>query len=143
MKTTLRVTTISIHNVFAIGLKMKVTTVRVLSVVGLKPREEKETPADFLVEIPFKDNERKEKPKEVPNSSSKWRLYIYGSFNSDRSGARNQNKKAYTLSKLASMTFEHLTKEVLVEVLIKRSIEEKEVLEGRDAGEEKLDGPYL
>ncbi|GJR97346.1 reverse transcriptase domain-containing protein [Tanacetum coccineum] len=30
---------------------------------------------------------------------------------------RNQNKKADTLSKLASMTFEHLTKEVLVEVL--------------------------
>ncbi|GKB27785.1 reverse transcriptase domain-containing protein [Tanacetum coccineum] len=41
---------------------------------------------------------------------------------------RNQNKKADTLSKLASMTFEHLTKEVLVEVLLKRSIEEKEIL---------------
>ncbi|GKE60469.1 reverse transcriptase domain-containing protein [Tanacetum coccineum] len=33
---------------------------------------------------------------------------------------RNQNKKADALSKLASMTFEHLTKEVLVEVLTKR-----------------------
>nr|GEU43837.1 reverse transcriptase domain-containing protein [Tanacetum cinerariifolium] len=41
---------------------------------------------------------------------------------------RNQNKNADALSKLASMTFEHLTKEVLVEVLAKRSIEEKEVL---------------
>ncbi|GKA67736.1 reverse transcriptase domain-containing protein [Tanacetum coccineum] len=41
---------------------------------------------------------------------------------------RNQNKKANALSKLASMTFEHQTKEVLVEVLAKRSIEEKEVL---------------
>ncbi|GJX31178.1 reverse transcriptase domain-containing protein [Tanacetum coccineum] len=41
---------------------------------------------------------------------------------------RNQNKKADALSKLASMTFEHLTKEVLVKVLNKRSIEEKEVL---------------
>ncbi|GKF15460.1 reverse transcriptase domain-containing protein [Tanacetum coccineum] len=41
---------------------------------------------------------------------------------------RNQNKKADALSKLASMTFEHLTKEVLVEVLAKRSIEKKEVL---------------
>ncbi|GKF58870.1 reverse transcriptase domain-containing protein, partial [Tanacetum coccineum] len=41
---------------------------------------------------------------------------------------RNQNNKADALSKLASMTFEHLTKEVLVEVLAKRSIEEKEVL---------------
>ncbi|GKB85410.1 reverse transcriptase domain-containing protein [Tanacetum coccineum] len=41
---------------------------------------------------------------------------------------RNQNKKADAISKLASITFEHLTKEVLVEVLTKRSIEEKEVL---------------
>ncbi|GJY08323.1 reverse transcriptase domain-containing protein [Tanacetum coccineum] len=41
---------------------------------------------------------------------------------------RNQNKKADALSKLALMTFEHLTKEVLVEVLMKTSIEEKEVL---------------
>ncbi|GJY34518.1 reverse transcriptase domain-containing protein [Tanacetum coccineum] len=40
----------------------------------------------------------------------------------------NQNKKADALSKMASITFEHLTKEVLVEVLTKRSIEEKEVL---------------
>ncbi|GJR74150.1 putative nucleotidyltransferase, ribonuclease H [Tanacetum coccineum] len=185
-------------------------------------RNEKETPADFLVEIPFEDNEKKEKPKEVPDSNSKWRLYTDGASNSDGSGAglmlidpegkeytyalrfefettnneaeyeallaglriaqemeiakvaifldsqllvnqikgtfaakqtsikdylqkvktalrgfeeytvehvrRNQNKKADALSKLASMTFEHLTKEVLVEVLTKRSIEEKEVL---------------
>ncbi|GJR19907.1 reverse transcriptase domain-containing protein [Tanacetum coccineum] len=41
---------------------------------------------------------------------------------------RNQNKKVDALNKLASMTFEHLTKEVLVEVLAKRSIEEKEFL---------------
>ncbi|GKC96986.1 reverse transcriptase domain-containing protein, partial [Tanacetum coccineum] len=41
---------------------------------------------------------------------------------------RNQNKKADALSKLALMTFEHLTKEVIVKVLTKRSIEEKEVL---------------
>ncbi|GJW13662.1 putative ribonuclease H-like domain-containing protein [Tanacetum coccineum] len=40
----------------------------------------------------------------------------------------NKNKKADALSKLASMTFEHLTKEVIVKVLIKRSIAEKEVL---------------
>ncbi|GJS66348.1 reverse transcriptase domain-containing protein, partial [Tanacetum coccineum] len=149
--------------------------------------EEKETPADFLVEIPSKDNEMKEKPKEVPDSSSKCRHYTDGASNSDRSGARlmlidpdgkeytyalcfkfetmnneaeyeallagtfaakqasikdylqkiktalrgfedytvehvrrNQNKKADALSKLASITFEHLTKEVLVEVLTKR-----------------------
>ncbi|GJT68976.1 reverse transcriptase domain-containing protein [Tanacetum coccineum] len=42
---------------------------------------------------------------------------------------RNQNKKADALSKLASMTFKHLTKEVLVEVLPKRSIEEKKILQ--------------
>ncbi|GJQ97638.1 hypothetical protein Tco_0008777 [Tanacetum coccineum] len=40
----------------------------------------------------------------------------------------NLNKKVDALSKLASMTFEHLTKEVLVEVLPKRSIEEKKIL---------------
>ncbi|GKB30739.1 reverse transcriptase domain-containing protein [Tanacetum coccineum] len=43
--------------------------------------------------------------------------------------ARNHNKKADALSKLASMTFEHLTKEVLVEVLAKRSIDDMEVLQ--------------
>ncbi|GJV43222.1 reverse transcriptase domain-containing protein [Tanacetum coccineum] len=49
---------------------------------------------------------------------------------------RNQNKKADALSKLASMTFEHLTKEVLVEVLARRSIEEKEVLQVETKEEE-------
>ncbi|GKA05275.1 reverse transcriptase domain-containing protein [Tanacetum coccineum] len=47
---------------------------------------------------------------------------------------RNQNKKADALSKLASMTFEHLTKEVLVEA--RRSIEEKEVLQVETKEEE-------
>ncbi|GKB55696.1 reverse transcriptase domain-containing protein, partial [Tanacetum coccineum] len=41
---------------------------------------------------------------------------------------KSQNKKADALSKMASKTFEHLTKKVLVETLAKRSIEEKEVL---------------
>ncbi|GJX60486.1 reverse transcriptase domain-containing protein [Tanacetum coccineum] len=49
---------------------------------------------------------------------------------------RNQNNKADALSKLASMTFEHLTKEVLVEVLARRSIEEKEVLQVETKEEE-------
>ncbi|XP_071734563.1 uncharacterized protein [Rutidosis leptorrhynchoides] len=40
---------------------------------------------------------------------------------------RSQNKKVDALSKLASITFEHLTKEVLVEALEQRSIELKEV----------------
>nr|GEX49416.1 hypothetical protein [Tanacetum cinerariifolium] len=46
------------------------------------------------------------------------------------------NKKADALSKLASMTFKHLTKEVLVEVLLKRSIEEKETLQVETKEEE-------
>ncbi|GJT01372.1 reverse transcriptase domain-containing protein [Tanacetum coccineum] len=50
-------------------------------------RNEKETPADFLVKIPFEDNEKKEKPKEVPDSNSKWRLYTDGASNLDGSGA--------------------------------------------------------
>ncbi|GJX68380.1 reverse transcriptase domain-containing protein [Tanacetum coccineum] len=49
---------------------------------------------------------------------------------------RNQNKKDDALSKLASMTFKHLTKEVLVEVLARRSIEEKEVLQVETKEEE-------
>ncbi|GJW37097.1 reverse transcriptase domain-containing protein [Tanacetum coccineum] len=40
---------------------------------------------------------------------------------------RYQNKKANSLSNLASMTFEHLTNEVLVEVLANRLINSKEV----------------
>ncbi|GKA42159.1 reverse transcriptase domain-containing protein [Tanacetum coccineum] len=55
-------------------------------IVFLK-RNEKETLADFLVEIPFEDNKKKEKPKEEPDSSSKWRLYTDGASNSDGSGA--------------------------------------------------------
>ncbi|GJT80287.1 reverse transcriptase domain-containing protein [Tanacetum coccineum] len=42
---------------------------------------------------------------------------------------RNKNKKAYALSKLASLTFEHLTKKVLVEKLANKSIYEKQVVE--------------
>ncbi|GJU54011.1 reverse transcriptase domain-containing protein [Tanacetum coccineum] len=49
---------------------------------------------------------------------------------------RNQNKKGDALSKLASMTFEQLTKEVLIEVLAKRSIEEKEILQVETKEEE-------
>ncbi|GKC93961.1 reverse transcriptase domain-containing protein [Tanacetum coccineum] len=44
-------------------------------------------PANFLIEIPSEDNEKKEKPNEVPYLSSKWRLYTDGASNSDGSGA--------------------------------------------------------
>nr|GEW52493.1 reverse transcriptase domain-containing protein [Tanacetum cinerariifolium] len=128
-------------------------------------RNEKETPTDFLVEIPFEDNEKKEKPKEVPNSNSKEYTYaLRFEFETTNNEAEyeallaanqtsikdylqkvntalrgfeeytvehvrmNQNKKVDALSKLASMTFEHLKKEGVVEVLTKMSIEEKEVL---------------
>lgn len=37
--------------------------------------------------------------------------------------ARNKNKKSDALSKLASLTFAHLTKEVMFEMLQKKSIE--------------------
>ncbi|GJZ29125.1 reverse transcriptase domain-containing protein [Tanacetum coccineum] len=40
---------------------------------------------------------------------------------------RNQNQKADVLSKLASVAFNHLTKELLVEVLNKKSVEAKEI----------------
>ncbi|GKA99972.1 reverse transcriptase domain-containing protein [Tanacetum coccineum] len=41
---------------------------------------------------------------------------------------RSENKKADALSKIASTSFAHLTKQVLVEVLKEKSIEEKEIL---------------
>ncbi|GKA25862.1 reverse transcriptase domain-containing protein, partial [Tanacetum coccineum] len=40
---------------------------------------------------------------------------------------RSQNKKANTLSKIASTSFAHLSKQVLVEILKEKSIKEKEV----------------
>nr|GEU49917.1 reverse transcriptase domain-containing protein [Tanacetum cinerariifolium] len=40
---------------------------------------------------------------------------------------RNMNQKAYVLSKLASVAFNHLTKEVLVEILNERSTKNQEV----------------
>ncbi|GKB47154.1 reverse transcriptase domain-containing protein [Tanacetum coccineum] len=42
--------------------------------------------------------------------------------------SRSENKKANTLSKIASTSFAHLTKQVLVETLKRKSIEEREIL---------------
>ncbi|GJS14870.1 reverse transcriptase domain-containing protein [Tanacetum coccineum] len=50
-------------------------------------RDERETPADFLPEIPFDDSEKKVKEKEVSYPSNKWKLYIDGASNSDGAGA--------------------------------------------------------
>ncbi|GJT79717.1 reverse transcriptase domain-containing protein [Tanacetum coccineum] len=53
---------------------------------GPKKQEEWPNGQSNLVEIPFEDNEKKEKPKEVPDSNSKWRLYTDGASNTDGSG---------------------------------------------------------
>ncbi|GJX11313.1 reverse transcriptase domain-containing protein [Tanacetum coccineum] len=146
---------------------------------------EKETPKDFLIEAPPKDDKKEVERKtdmklEETKLSCELKLYMDKASSSDGSGAglmlidpedsqllvnqvkgiyaakqpaireylqkiketlrrfdsytiehvrRNQNKKANALSKLALMAFEHLTKEVLVEVLAKRFIKEKEVLQ--------------
>ncbi|GJZ70691.1 reverse transcriptase domain-containing protein [Tanacetum coccineum] len=81
------------------------------------------TPKDFLIEVPIEDNEKKAEEKKTKKALKGFDSYTIEHIR------RNQNKKADTLSKLALMTFEHLTKEVLVEVLLKRSIEEKEILQ--------------
>nr|GEZ29152.1 reverse transcriptase domain-containing protein [Tanacetum cinerariifolium] len=100
--------------------------------------------------LPFKDPEGKEytyaptlqiqknKQRNRIRSTIDWVANITGDGNynpgnlrritiAGKSNKRNQNKKANALSKLASMTFEHLTKEMLVEVLSKRSKEKKEI----------------
>ncbi|GJS03544.1 reverse transcriptase domain-containing protein [Tanacetum coccineum] len=72
-----------------------------------------------------------------------WVLFIDGSSCLEGSGARliltnpegkeftyalSENKKADALSKIASTSFAHLTKQVLVETLKRKSIEEREIL---------------
>ncbi|GKG05113.1 reverse transcriptase domain-containing protein [Tanacetum coccineum] len=39
------------------------------------PTDERETPADFLPEIPFDDSEKKVKEKEVSDPCNEWKLY--------------------------------------------------------------------
>nr|GEV99674.1 reverse transcriptase domain-containing protein [Tanacetum cinerariifolium] len=121
-------------------------------------REEKETPTNFLVEIPSEDNERKEKRKEIDPKGKEYTSALRFKFETTNNETeyetllaakqasikdylkkvktalrgfedytvahvrRNQNKKVDALSKLTLMTFEHLTKEVLVEVLTKREV---------------------
>ncbi|GJX28566.1 reverse transcriptase domain-containing protein [Tanacetum coccineum] len=59
---------------------------------------------------------------------AKAKEYIaYFKYFSMKNIPRNQNQKANVLSKLASVAFNHLTKEVLVEVLNERSTEVKEI----------------
>ncbi|GJT48346.1 reverse transcriptase domain-containing protein [Tanacetum coccineum] len=49
--------------------------------------DERETPADFLPEIPFDDSEKKVKEKEVSDPSNEWKLYTDRAFSSDGAGA--------------------------------------------------------
>nr|GEV20426.1 reverse transcriptase domain-containing protein [Tanacetum cinerariifolium] len=90
--------------------------------------------ADFIVERPDDDPpdtpiEDKEK---LPDT---WTLFIDGSKtspallkNSPSNKYLGENKKVDALSKIASTSFAHLSKQVLVEELKEKSIDEKEVL---------------
>ncbi|GJU32769.1 reverse transcriptase domain-containing protein [Tanacetum coccineum] len=53
---------------------------------------------------------------------------VNGSYVAKESVPRSENKKANALSKIASTSFAHLSKQVLVEELNEKSINEKEVL---------------
>ncbi|GJU87334.1 ribonuclease H-like domain-containing protein [Tanacetum coccineum] len=50
-------------------------------------RDERETPADFLPEIPFDDSEKKVKEKEVSDPSNEWKLYTNRASSPDGAGA--------------------------------------------------------
>nr|GEW53766.1 reverse transcriptase domain-containing protein [Tanacetum cinerariifolium] len=56
------------------------------NIIFLK-RDERETPADFLPEIPFDDSEKRVKEKEVSDPSKEWKLYTDGASSSDGAGA--------------------------------------------------------
>ncbi|XP_071694828.1 uncharacterized protein [Rutidosis leptorrhynchoides] len=56
---------------------------------------------------------------------------------------RNKNKKADVLSKLATLTFDHLHKRVLVEELKERSIHEKPIMTIVEGDKETWKTPYL
>ncbi|XP_071733165.1 uncharacterized protein [Rutidosis leptorrhynchoides] len=56
---------------------------------------------------------------------------------------RNKNKKADVLSKLATLTFDHLHKKVLVEVLKEKSVDEKVVVATVEEGEPCWITPYV
>ncbi|GJS57987.1 reverse transcriptase domain-containing protein [Tanacetum coccineum] len=107
--------------------------------------------ADFIVERPEEESpdELMTEPEVLPEP---WTLFTDGSSCVDGSGAgliltnpegaeftyamssikqipRSENKKADALSKIASTSFAHLNKQVLVEELKEKSINEKEILD--------------
>nr|GEU91650.1 reverse transcriptase domain-containing protein [Tanacetum cinerariifolium] len=56
------------------------------NIVFLK-RDERETPTDFLPEIPFDDSEKRVKEKEVSDPSNEWKLYTDRASSFDGTGA--------------------------------------------------------
>ncbi|GJV75460.1 reverse transcriptase domain-containing protein [Tanacetum coccineum] len=137
-------------------------------------REEKEMPADFLVEIPSEDNEKKEKPKEVPDSCNlEGKEYTYAL----RFEFETTNNKAEYEELLAGLRIAQEMEIKKVAIFLDCQLLEpeqesrcakkagindlrtshkgstslsfdqkvnrgKRSFGGRDAGEEKLDGPY-
>ncbi|GJV34730.1 reverse transcriptase domain-containing protein [Tanacetum coccineum] len=77
-----------------------------------------EHPEDDLIDTPMEAEE------EFTYKSGRSRIHLRSKVQVPRS----ENKKADALSKIASTSFAHLTKQVLVEELIEKSINEAEVL---------------
>ncbi|GJX16093.1 hypothetical protein Tco_0216925 [Tanacetum coccineum] len=73
------------------------------------------------------DEETDFKEKQHAGQTTRWKLYTDGASSGDGFGAGLM--VADVLSNLASLTFKHLTKEVLVEKSAKKSIHEKQVAE--------------
>nr|GEX81499.1 putative reverse transcriptase domain, ribonuclease H-like domain protein [Tanacetum cinerariifolium]GEX97607.1 putative reverse transcriptase domain, ribonuclease H-like domain protein [Tanacetum cinerariifolium]GEX98461.1 putative reverse transcriptase domain, ribonuclease H-like domain protein [Tanacetum cinerariifolium] len=90
-------------------------------IVFLK-RDERETPADFLLEIPFDDSEKRVKEKEVSYLSNEWKLYTNGASSSDGAGSGlmliDPTGKEYTYS--LSFEFETTNYEAKYEALLAR-----------------------
>ncbi|GKC78511.1 reverse transcriptase domain-containing protein [Tanacetum coccineum] len=118
---------------------------RAINAVLMTERGTVQTPvyfiiADFLVEKP---DESPSDTSVVKTPQGSWTLFTDGSSCVDGSGAGLiltspegteweyamciKNKKADALSKIASTSFAHLSKQVLVEILKEKSIQEKEV----------------
>nr|GEZ00699.1 reverse transcriptase domain-containing protein [Tanacetum cinerariifolium] len=83
-------------------------------------RDERQTPADFLFEIPFDNSEKRVKEKEVSDPSNEWKLYTDGASSSDGAGAGlmliDLVRKEYTYA--LRFEFETTNNEVEYEALL-------------------------
>ncbi|GJW54171.1 hypothetical protein Tco_0098256 [Tanacetum coccineum] len=84
---------------------------------------------NFLADTQEEDDKTDFQNQEEKGKNTRWRLYTDRASSDNDSWARNQNKKADALRKLAALKFEHLPKKVLVEKLANKSIYEKQVAE--------------